>query len=170
MFAIIFSFSVTLITGMKILIFFFVALLLYSTGNAQKQLALVKQNKIIVRITEGEFIRFKRKDRDHFTRGFIGGIHQDYFRIGEDTTYLYDVAAIDLRNRPNSGFKVRQTGIMLIVTGVAVVLIDAFNSHSVDSGVATVSGSLIATGIFMQFVNNDIFKIGRKKRIITMGG
>ena len=170
MFAIIFSFSVTLITGMKILIFFFVALLLYSTGNAQKQLALVKQNKIIVRITEGEFIRFKRKDRDHFTRGFIGGIHQDYFRIGEDTTYLYEVAAIDLRNRPNSGFKVRQTGIMLIVTGVAVVLIDAFNSHSVDSGVATVSGSLIATGIFMQFVNNDIFKIGRKKRIITMGG
>lgn len=155
---------------MKILFFSLVAFISCVAGYGQKQLVLVKQNKIIVRITEGEFIRFKRKDQNHFTRGFIGGIHQDYFRIGEDTTYLYDVAAIDLRNRPNSGFKVRQTGIMLIVTGVAVVLIEAFNSHNVDSGVATVSGTLIATGIFMQFVNNDIFKIGRKKRIITMGG
>lgn len=59
---------------------------------------------------------------------------------------------------------------MLIVTGVAVVLIDAFNSDTVDTGVATVSGALITTGIFMQFVNNDIFKIGRKKKVITMGG
>ena len=59
---------------------------------------------------------------------------------------------------------------MLIVAGTALVLIDALNSDNVGPGVAIVSGGLITTGIFMQFVNNDIFKIGRKKKIITMGG
>lgn len=136
---------------------------------SQKQLVLVKKNKVIVRINEGEFIRYKRKNEDHFTKGIIAGIQQEFFRIGEDTTYIYNVAAIDLRGRPNSGFKVRQSGAMLIVAGVALILIEAINSGDVGSGIATVSGAAIVTGTFMLFVNNDIFKIGRKKKIITIG-
>ena len=155
---------------MRILVCSIIWILTFSvSGYSQKQLVLIKQNKVIVRINEGEFLRFKRKDQDHFTKGFIGGIHQDYFRIGEDTTYLFNVAAIDMRGRPNSGFKTRQSGVMLILAGTALVLIDALNSDNVGPGVAIVSGGLITTGIFMQFVNNDIFKIGHKKRIITFG-
>ena len=155
---------------MKILIFTILfSWILSSSVLAQKQLVLVKQNKVIVRINEGEFIRFKRKGQDHFTRGIIEGIQQDSFRIGEDTTYLYDVAAIDLRGRPNSGFKVRQSGIMLIIAGSALVVINAINSNDIGSGITVVSGAFITTGIFMLFVNNDIFKINHKRRIIIMG-
>ena len=155
---------------MKILIFTILfSWILSSSVLAQKQLVLVKQNKVIVRINEGEFIRFKRKGQDHFTKGIIEGIQQDSFRIGEDTTYLYDVAAIDLRGRPNSGFKVRQSGIMLIIAGSALVVINAINSNDIGSGITVVSGAFITTGIFMLFVNNDIFKINHKRRIIIMG-
>ena len=155
---------------MKILIFTILfSWILSSSALAQKQLVLVKQNKVIVRINEGEFIRFKRKGQDHFIRGIIEGIQQESFRIGEDTTYLYDVAAIDLRGRPNSGFKVRQSGIMLIIAGSALVVINAINSNDIGSGITVVSGAFITTGIFMLFVNNDIFKINHKRRIIIMG-
>ena len=156
--------------GMKIL-FFLIALilLLSSSGYTQKQLVLVKGNKVLAKINEGDYIRFKRKDRDHFTKGFIGGIHQDHFRIGEDTTYLYNVEAVDARGRATSGFKIRQSGVMLIVVGSALLLIDAVNSDEVSPGTVAVSGAFIASGIVMQFVNDDIFKITRKKKMIVMG-
>lgn len=153
-------------------IFFFAVLFSWifsSSAQSQKQLVLVKKNKVIVRISEGESIRFKRKGQDHFTKGIIEGIQNESFRIGEDTTYLYDVAAVDLRGRPNGNFKVRQAGVMLILAGTALILIDAVNSGQVGSGIAGVSGAFITTGVFMLFVNNDIFKVGRKKKVIVMG-
>ena len=153
-------------------IFFFAVLFSWifsSSAQSQKQLVLVKKNKVIVRISEGESIRFKRKGQDHFTKGIIEGIQSESFRIGEDTTYLYDVAAVDLRGRPNSGFKVRQSGIMLIIAGSALLAINALNSQDTGSGITVVSGAFITTGIFMLFVNNDIFKVGSKKKVIAMG-
>ena len=164
-----FIFGPLSIMRMKIIFFCGLSILFSTRGFSQKQLVLVKQNKVIVRIHEGEYIRFKRKDQDHFTKGTIEGIQQESFRIGADTTYLFDIAAIDLRGRPNSGFKVKQSGFMLLTAGVILVLIEAFNSGDIGSGIPAVSGALITTGAFMLFVNNDIFKIGRKKRIITMG-
>ena len=154
---------------MKFLILTILFSWIFSTSaQSQKQLVLVKKNKVIVRISEGESIRFKRKGQDHFTKGIIEGIQQESFRIGEDTTYLYDVDAIDLRGRPNGNFKVRQAGVMLILAGAALVLIDAVNSGNVSSGAVGVSGAFITTGVFMLFVNNDIYKVGRKKKIIVM--
>ena len=157
-------------TSMKFSFLIISLLLTFSNpGYSQKQLVLIKQNKIVLRISEGEFIRFKRKDQNHFTRGFIGGIQQEYFRIGDDTTYLYNVAAIDLHGRPNSSLITSRSGITLIIAGAVLTLIDALNSNDVASGTVAVSGALITSGIVMQFFNNDIFKIGRKKKIITMG-
>ncbi len=135
---------------------------------AQKQLVLIKKNKVVARISEGDFIRFRRKGEDHFTKGFIEGIKQDFFRIGEDTTYLYDVAAVDLRGHSNSAFKLKDAGVKLIAVGSLLVLADLFNSHKVDHGVVIVSSALIGSGIILQFFNNDIYKMNHKRRIITM--
>ena len=56
----------------------------------------------------------------------------------------------------------------IILAGAALVLIDAVNSGNVSSGAVGVSGAFITTGVFMLFVNNDIYKVGRKKKIIVM--
>ncbi len=138
------------------------------SAYSQRQLVLVKKNKVMARISEGESIRFRRKGEDHFTRGIIEGIQKESFRMGEDTTYLYNVAAIDLRGKSNGGFKVHQSGVMLIVAGSALVVISAINTGDLGPGITSVSGAFIATGIFMLFVNNDLFKIGRKKKVIVM--
>jgi len=141
----------------------------------QLDLVLIKKNSIVTRIKEGERIRFKRKDRDHFQTGMITGIHQDYFRIGEDTTYLHRVESIDMAGRPNTGFKTSQIGAYFIVAGGLLFLGDLItvtavqgDSYSFDGGVAIVSAALVGSGVLMQFFNNNYFKIGRKKKIITM--
>lgn len=144
-------------------------LLIASSGYAQRQLVLVKKNKVLAKINEGDYIRFKRKDRDHYTKGFIGGIHKDFFRIGEDTTYLYNIEAVDARGMATSGFKIRQSGVILIVAGSMLLLIDAINSDDVSPGILAASGAFIASGIVMQFVNDDIFKTSHKKKVIIMG-
>jgi len=155
---------------MKIYLLTFTLILLISSfGYSQKQLVLVKRNKVLAKINEGDYIRFKRKDRDHFTKGFIGSIYQDYFRIGEDTTYLHNIEAVDARGMATSGFKIRQSGVILIVAGSVLLLIDAINSDSVSPGIAATSGAFIVSGIVMQFVNDDIYKIGRRKKITIIG-
>ena len=155
---------------MKILIFLIALFLLSSPeGFSQKQLVLVKKNKILLRISEADFIRFKLKGQDHYSKGFIQGIHQDFFTIGQDTTYLYNVTAVDVTGRGTSGFKIRESGMVLMGAGAILLIINAINSDKIDDGVAIVSGALIGTGLFMQFVNDDNFKISHKKKIITMG-
>jgi|SRR6478609_8018489 len=154
---------------MRAFVFSLGLILLVSTGYAQKQIVLVKKNKILARIGEGEYIRFKRKDRDNYSRGIIEGIHQDYFRIGDDTTYLYNVAAVDAKGMATSGFKIQQSGIILMVAGGVLLISEAAHSGEADTGVVIVSGAIIATGLVMQFFNDNTFKIGRKKKIIVMG-
>ena len=66
-------------------------------GFSQHQLVLIKNNTVITRFSEGERIRFKRKDRDFFSSGIITGISQEYIKLGdEDTTYLHQIKSIDL--------------------------------------------------------------------------
>jgi len=156
--------------GVRILFFSIAAgLLTPSLAYSQRQLVLIKKSKTVLRLNEGEYIRFKRKDRDHYNKGVIQGIHRDYFTIGEDTTYYYNVAVVDVSGRAVSGFKVRQSGMVLIAAGAVLLIANASNSDKIDKEVAIVSGAFVVTGLFMQFVNDDLFKIGRKKKITTMG-
>jgi len=157
--------------------FLFGVVLLLSSHEvaAQRDIVLTKGNTIVVKITEGEYIRFKRKDRDYFDKGFIAGIHLDYFRVGEDTVYIYDVEKIDMRGRPNVGFKTAHIGVAFIIAGTTLFLGDLITvtavqgqEYTFNRGVTTVAAALVGTGVAMQFINNEYFKIGRKKKITIM--
>ncbi|QOI97268.1 MAG: hypothetical protein HRU69_07100 [Flammeovirgaceae bacterium] len=154
------------------LIFF---LLLPLWGSAQYRLILLKRDNTIFSFKEGDYIRFKRKDRNHFTRGFIAGIHQDYFRIGEDTTYTHQLQKIDLTDLPNSGFRTASIGKGLIAAGLMIFLGDLVNTtlvrddpYTVHSGVLISSALLVGAGTAMQVVNNDYFVLGRKKKAVIV--
>jgi hypothetical protein len=147
----------------------------FQSGEAQPRLVILKGEKVITSFREGDYIRFKRKDRDHFTVGFIGGLTKDYFRIGEDTTLIYTLEKIDLSERDNSGFRTRAIGATFIIAGGVLFLGDLINEtlvndqpYTVNTGVVTASALLITTGTLMQFVNNDIFVFGRKKKAVVL--
>ena len=145
------------------------------TGYSQHRLVLLKKDNVIVSFHEGDRIRFKRKDRDHFNSGFIGGIYPDYFRIGEDTTYVHQIQKIDLTGLPNSGFKVSNIGFALIIAGSALFIGDLINTtvvqdgeYTVHNGVLVSSCLMVGAGVLMQFVNNNYFELGRKKKAVIL--
>lgn len=156
-----------------IILFLLIGFIQFS--KAQPRLVLVKGDKTIVSFHEGDPIRFKRKDRDHFTTGLIGGLTRDYLRIGEDTTFLFQIEKVDLTGRENSGFKTSTIGTTFIVAGMVLFLGDLINEtvvhdedYSADGGVMAVSAALVGTGVLMQFLNNDYFKFGRRKKMVVL--
>lgn len=160
---------------MKHFFVFILFIVLPALSAAQYRLVLLKRDNTIYSFKEGDFIRFKRKDRNHFTRGFIAGIHQDYFRIGEDTTYAHQLQKIDLTGLPNSGFRTASLGKGLIAAGLMIFLGDLVNTtlvrdkdYTVHTGVLISSASLLTSGVTMQFVNNNYFVSGRKKKVVIV--
>lgn len=143
--------------------------------SAQPQLALLKNDRIVTRFTEGEYIRFQRKGESDYIRAMITGIHPGYFMLGVDTIYHYEVAKVDVSKKTLTGFKVAPIGKGLMIGGASLFLIDAFNttviqnqSYSLDTSVARVGFILIGTGALMQLVNNNYFKTGRKKKLASL--
>lgn len=148
----------------------------FQSGEAQQRLVILKRNNVITSFHEGDYIRFKRNDRDHFTVGLIGGLTQDYFRIGEDTTFIYMLEKVDLSEREKPGFNTRAIGTTLVIAGVVFFLGDMVNEtlvndqpYTAHAGVITASAILVTTGLLMQVVNNDIFVIGRRKKAVVLG-
>ncbi len=158
-----------------ILIIIFLLAGLFTPCKAQPKLQLLKGDKRIIYFKEGDYIRFKRNDRDHFTVGYIAGLTADYFRIKDDTTYIYQLEKIDLSGGENTGFKTQSIGIYLMTAGLLLFFGDMINetvvndnSYTVNAGVTTASAVLVGAGLLMQFVNNDNFVIGRRKKVVVL--
>lgn len=150
-------------------------LFLFGHAQAQYRILLIKGNKPVYSFRETEYIRFKRSDRDHFDSGFISGIYSDAFRVAGDTTFISLIQKIDLTGLPNSGFKTATMGKTLMLAGLVFFTGDAVNTtlvrdekYTMHNGVLISCALLTASGLIMQFVNNNHFTVGRKKRVITV--
>lgn len=145
-----------------------------SSVSAQNKLVLLKKDRVVYRFEEENIFGSSAKMKMVFG-GVITGIHPNFFRIETDTTYTYDIAKIDLRGKNYTGFKIAPIGRGIIFAGVGLFLIDVFNttvilddSYAIDNSVTPVALAFIGTGALMQVVNNNFFKIGRRKKVATM--
>ena len=150
-------------------------LVLVSQARAQHRVLLFKKDRIVTSFKEGEYIRLAKQGEGGYRRGLITGIYPNYFMMGIDTTYVYDIAKVDLKGKTITGFKISSFGKGIIIAGVSLFLIDLFNktvvmgkSYELDSGVTNTSIILAGSGLLMQFVNNDRFKVGRRRKVITL--
>ncbi len=154
----------------------FVLLLTFSNNLfAQPQLALLKNDHIITRFEEGEYIRFQRKGDESFISAIIVGIHPGYFLVGQDTIWTYDVAKVDVRKKTLTNFKLAPIGKGLMIAGASLFAIHIFNTIvirnndlSIDDAVIRGGSILIGTGGIMQIFNNNYFNPGRKRKIATL--
>jgi len=142
-------------------------LMISSLSSAQPTLVLLNRNRVVTRFSEGERIRFDRKDRTH-RNGLITGLETGFIILDyDDTTYLSQIRRIDLRRRSTTNFKVASAGTTLIVAGVALALMNLFYdnpTHELDPAYAKVSGAMIGTGLLLQFFNNNYFKLSRHRK------
>lgn len=142
---------------------------------AQPQLTLLKKDRVITRFKEGEYIRFQRKGNHEFIRAMITGIYPGYFMLGEDTIYHHEVAKIDISHKTITSFKIASAGKALILAGVSLIVIDAFNTviiqdrtYKVERGVGTASLTLVGVGALLQIFNNNYFKIGPRRKLASL--
>jgi hypothetical protein len=154
-------------------IFLFFALAHYST--AQPRLVLVKSDKVVTHYVEGDFIRFKRKDREHYTAGFIAGMTKEYFRIGQDTTLIYQLERIDISEKVPVSLNPKTAGATLLLAGTLLFLGDLFNetvinkeSYSTNAGILYATGGLVLTGVALQFAKTGNYKLGRRKKVVVV--
>ena len=143
--------------------------------GAQPQIALLKHDKIITKYEEGEYIRFQRKGDDGFIRAIITGIHPGFFIVGADSIYSYEVAKVDIRKKSQRNYKVSVIGLKIIEAGVLLFAADLFNTTVIqdrtyrwNDSAANTSMIIIGAGALMQVVNNDIFKINHKRKLVTV--
>lgn len=143
--------------------------------SAQPRLTLLKNDKIITRFEEGEPIRFKKSGTNFFIRSYIQGIHPGYIIVADDTVYTYEIEKVDVRKKTLTSYKIAPIGKGLMVAGASLFVIDVFNvtviqdnSYSADESVVRAGLILIGAGAFMQLVNNNYFKAGRKRKIATL--
>ncbi|MCU0358263.1 MAG: hypothetical protein MUE95_11855 [Cyclobacteriaceae bacterium] len=163
--------------GRKNVIFLLGLLLMIIELSAQNppRLILLKGNNRIAEYKEGDFIRFKRKDRNHFNRGAIAGMTEDYIRIQDDTTFIAMIEKVDLTGGEKSGSKARFIGGTLMIAGALLFFGDMFNetvvndnAYKADAAVTTVSAILVGTGLMLQFVDPEMYSVGRRKRMVVL--
>lgn len=142
--------------------------------SAQRQLALLKGDKIITKYGEGEYIRFQRKGEDGFIHAIITGIHPGYFMLGVDTIFTYDVDRIDIRKKSQRNYKISAIGSRIIQAGILLLVADVFNTIVIMdkkylwNDASNASLMIIGIGGLMQFVNNDSFKLNHKRKLATL--
>jgi hypothetical protein len=134
---------------------------------AQPQLTLFHNNRIVTRFSEGDLIRFQRKDRT-IRQGFIYAFSPGMIVLqGDDTTWVSQIRWIDLRHVSNTNFKTAPAGKNLILAGGLILLLDYFNNHphSIDPEFGRAAAGLAGVGLLLQVVNNNKFRPGRHRRM-----
>ena len=154
-----------------VFIFLFVVAVSFESFS-QYKLFLIKKNAVVARFEEGEFIRFQWKNSKHFSSGVITGIHRDFFKVGnDDTIYVHQIRKIDLRNHSSTNFHTAASGVLLMAAGAGLFILDLVQlnpNHDVHPGIVTVSCAFVGVGLIAQFVNNNFFKVGRRKKIAIL--
>lgn len=142
--------------------------------EAQRQLALLKGDKIITKYGEGEYIRFQRKGEEGYIHAVITGIYPGYFLLRTDTVFTYEVASVDIRKKSQRNYKGSLIGSRIIQAGVLLMVADVFNTIVIMDNkyrwneASNVSLIIIGVGTLLQFVNNDKFKINHRRKLATL--
>lgn len=154
-------------------IFLFITLLVSAAGlaQAQKQLVLLKREKVIMRLNPGdEFVISLKGDKKKLT-SYINNLY--------DTAVLVHKTIIPLHKIHKVYFKrsglINLIGKFLVVAGVGYFVIDQFNvivvdgnKASLNDNVTNASIAMVGVGLPMMLIRKKYQRIGGKFRLLTV--
>ncbi|MCA6078030.1 hypothetical protein [Fulvivirga sedimenti] len=118
---------------------------------------------------EGEEMRFRVKGEKKFIKDYIQGLKGDVIRFHYYSIKLSEIEAIDVRGRNFTVFSFRSSPGKLFVAGIGLIAIDQLNQvvirdepAGLSTGVAIVSGSLIASSFLLRAIQKKVFRPGGK--------
>jgi hypothetical protein len=131
---------------------------------AQKQLVLLKRGDVVTRFTEGDYMRFKLKNKK-FAEGLAIQFTDVSIITLNDTILFSSIYKINSKgHRRPSGLN--KLGTVLLVAGIGYFAIDEINTlvfvkgqNGIDKNVLITSLSLAATGAALRFIRSPYQKL-----------
>lgn len=158
---------------MKPVSFFLIVIALSAVvpATAQKQLVLLKNEKVVLRLYPGDEFVFKLKNERTVKRSYINNLFENGVKIHQDTIPYYRIERIYFKR---STFANR-IGSAMVVLGTGLFLIDQLNvtviqgeEPSLDNWVSTVSLSALGVGLPMMLIKKKSQRINYKYRLLTV--
>ncbi|MBT1696287.1 hypothetical protein KK083_05335 [Fulvivirgaceae bacterium PWU4] len=141
-------------------------------ATAQKQLVLLKNEKVVLRLYPGDEFVFKLKNERTVKTSYINNLFENGVKIHRDTIPYYRIERIYFKR---STFANR-IGSAMVVLGTGLFLIDQLNvtviqgeEPSLDNWVSTVSLSALGVGLPMMLIKKKSQRINYKYRLLTVG-
>ena len=140
----------------------------FSSSFGQKQLVLLKGERVVHRFLPGDYVYIKIKNDPVRYHTYINNILDDAVVLGEDTI---SYRAIERTYTGQRKF-LPSLGKTLIQAGVGLFLIDQFNSvvvqgnkATLDRGITTVSIACVVVGLPLMVIRKEGEEIGKKYRL-----
>jgi hypothetical protein len=159
---------------MKKLLMLLIALSGCLMSDAQKQVVVMKKDRVIQRYNPGDFIRYSTGKPKNFKYDQIVELTDTTIITRNDTIPYYKVKLIDTQGELQSGITLRKIGYFSIADGVILPLADLINvelvqnqesSYSLDRGVGITSATLITTGAALLLITRPYMKLQFKNRL-----
>ena len=158
----------TILKQLLILVLVFSALQL---ATAQKQLVLLKKEKVILRLNPGDEFVFSLKDSKNIQRSYINNLFDTAVMVHKTIISFQKIDKIYF-TRSNFGNVI---GGLLVVGGIGYFLIDQINvvivngdKASLNDNVTTTSIAMVGVGLPMMLIKKKHQRIGGKYKLLTV--
>jgi hypothetical protein len=148
---------------MKLSLIFFLTVVSVTALQAQKQLVLLKRESVVVRFTEGEYLRCKLKNKEK-REGKIIELTETQIITSNDTLLMSSIESLNVKGKRKIN-ATRGIGGLLFVGGLGYFAIDQINRLIVDGADdfdekgAIISLSIAATGAAILFIKSPYKKV-----------
>jgi hypothetical protein len=141
-------------------------------ADGQKQLVLLKREKVLLHLYPGDEIKFKLKGEDFVRTSYINNLFDTALVAHTDLVPFSSIEKIYFRTPAGLTKKIGQG---LVVGGVGYFLIDQLNEvvvqgnkGSIDENVAITSAIMVGVGLPLILLKKKSQRIGGKYRLVTV--
>lgn len=154
--------------GYSLLLLIFVVVPL---ARGQKQLVLLKNEKVLLRLFPGDEIIFTVKNSKAIHTSYINNLFDTAIMVHKDIVPFHKIDKIYFKRSTFANV----VGTFLVIGGVGYFLVDQFNElvikgheGSINENVATTSVAMVAVGLPLMLIKKKSQHIGRKYRLLTV--
>lgn len=138
---------------------------------SQKQLVLLKNEKVILRLYGGDEIVYKLKNDKSIHKSYVNNLYDTAVIVHHDVVPFHTIDRLYFRQSSYANV----IGTAFVIGGAGYFLIDQFNvavvqgdKPNLDENVTRTSAILLAVGLPMMLIHKKSQPIGGKFRLLTV--
>ena len=143
----------------------------FGSTYAQKQLVLLKREKVLLRLNYGDDFNYRLKGSDITRYSYVNNLYDTAVLAHKDVVPFHKIDKVYFEH---SSFGNR-FGTFLVIGGVGYFLIDQFNTvivhgekATIDENVAVTSAVLAGVGLPLMLIKKKSQRIGGKYRLLVV--